>query len=85
MSALTKPAAGIAGTPIDPGSPGGILIDPETEISGSPGLNEVIKGDGLGGWIIGPAPHGPTTVAQPVALAILDHSETRFFRKNQVS
>lgn len=60
MSSLTKPTAGVAGTPIDPGSPGGILIDPETELSGSPSVNEVIKGDGLGGWIIGPAPHGPT-------------------------
>jgi hypothetical protein len=56
MSSLSRPVAGIGGTAVDPASPGGVIIDPTTELSGSPGLDEVIKGDGLGGWIIGPAP-----------------------------
>lgn len=55
MSGFTK-ASLVPGTPVDTASPGGILIDPTTEISGSPTLNEVIKGDGLGGWAIGLLP-----------------------------
>jgi len=59
MSALTRPGGGTIGTPVDPASPSGILIDPYTEIGQTPLLDEVIKGDGLGGWTIGLPPGGP--------------------------
>ena len=37
--------AGIGGTPVDPGSPGGINIDPLTEVDGSAAaLDDVMKG-----------------------------------------
>jgi len=56
MSSLGRPGYSTLGTPVDPASPSGILIDPTTEIGGSPALNDVLKGDGLGGWTVGPAP-----------------------------
>jgi len=52
MSALNKPG-GVFGTPVDPASPSGILIDPFTEIGYAPNLDDVIKGNGLGGWTVG--------------------------------
>ena len=46
-----------AGTPVAPGSPGGINIDPLTELDCSTmALDEVIKGDGAGGCVIGAVP-----------------------------
>jgi hypothetical protein len=54
VSGLTKPT--ILGTAVDPSSPAGVIIDPYTEIAGSPALNDIIKGDGLGGWTVGPIP-----------------------------
>lgn len=56
MSGLQVP--GITGTAVDPASPAGVIIDPTTELAGAPALNDVIKGDGLGGWIIGPLAGG---------------------------
>ena len=44
---------GIGGTAVDPTSPGGVNID-VSEITGTPTLDEIIKGDGAGGWLIGP-------------------------------
>ena len=53
-------SVGITGTAVDPTGPAGVIIDPTTELAGSPALGEVIQGDGLGGWAIGPVPTGPT-------------------------
>lgn len=58
------------GTPVDPASPGGILIDPATELAGTPALDDVIKGDGLGGWIIGPSPGGGGGGGPQIVVAV---------------
>ena len=51
--------SGIIGTPVDPASPGGSLIDPAGgEIVASTGLDVVFKGDGAGGWVQGLPPAG---------------------------
>lgn len=76
MSSLTKPVTGVGGTPVDPGSPGGILIDPTTEISGSPTLDEVIKGDGLGGWTVGLLPAATEDVAGVAEIATPTETNT---------
>jgi len=60
MSFLFKPGAGggggIAGTAVDPVSPGGVLIDPLTELTQPGGplpAGTAIIADGLGGYIFG--------------------------------
>lgn len=50
-------ATGIIGTPVDRTGPGGQLIDPSTELAGLtativPALDDVIRGDGVGGWTV---------------------------------
>ncbi len=76
MSALSKPGASVSGTAVDPLGPAGVIIDPETELAGAPALDEVIKGDGLGGWVIGSAPSptdiGGRTIGAIASLAVDD-------------
>lgn len=51
--------SGVSGTPVDPASPGGVLIDPSgSELVPSTALDNVWKGDGAGGWVQGPSTPG---------------------------
>ena len=61
MSFLYKPGTGgtIAGTAVDPLSPGGVLIDPTFELTQPGGPyppDYVITTNGFGAWVIGPSP-----------------------------
>lgn len=53
---------GIGGTAVDPLSPSGVLINPSEITNAGLIAGHVMKSDGAGNWIVGPAPIGPGSV-----------------------
>lgn len=90
MSDFSRPGGSTAGTAVDPGSAGGVLIDP-SEITqpgvwapGSAPPGYVLETDGIGGWLI--VPNSATARSIDVSLhhnAGVPDSGIRFLRFGQ--